>query len=381
MINSIQYTAASIYRLTKNFGKSKSIITGISNVAVGSLATFLQPNNLLLIILLSIFIICLCLCIYQLLHRRKKEAIEREVPLKDIPAPPASMDAWAKEGTPVATLGLLVTFLVFLVNIIFFREDSVTEARKKIAELGLTWSGKDFLENVKTGDNKIVALFIKGQMDVTTATSEGRTFPVMIAQNNNNPEEILATVSKSGFDINHVFNQPAGIANDKKMTILSRAIEEGNSKLVNALIDNKADLDKEFETFGSFGLSIPSFSLLASIYWEKPDITEQLLKAGADISKQEYAAYRLAYKNKNKYYWKSNPEKIQSILERIAPPAALQKKINTMLRIEEIDLEVDVAAKKSIMTFSDPYQRDQQEKIIRDLQSEQKELKELLKTL
>jgi hypothetical protein len=308
------------------------------------------------------------------------EAITEKVPLNNIAAPPATIDAWAKDGTPVATLGVLVTLLFLLVNIVFLREDSVTGARKKIAELGLSWSGKDFLENVKTGDTKIVALFMKGQMDVKTATSEGRTFPVMIAQNNTNPESILTMISKNDFDINYVFNQTVGIGNDKKMTVLGRAIEAGNIKLVNAIIHLKGDLNKEFETFGSFGFSIPSFPLSASIYWERPDITEALLKAGADISKEDYAAYRLAYKNKDKYYWKNNQEKMQSILESLAPPAALLKKIKIQLRIEEIDIEVTKAAKKSVMAFSDPYERDRQEKIIRDLQSEQRELKEQLKS-
>jgi hypothetical protein len=291
------------------------------------------------------------------------------------------MDTWTKDGIPVATIGLLSSLIILLLQSFLISDDSVTGARKKIAELGLSWSGKDFVENVKTGDTKIVALFIKGQMDVTTAASEGRTFPVMIAQNKKNPGEILTIVLKSGFDINHIFNQPGGMGGDKKMTVLERAIQEDNYKLTEALIDHKADINEEFETFGTLGISIPGFPLSESIYQEKPDITQLLIKAGADISKNNYAAYRLAYKNRNKYFWKNNPGKLEEIRQRIKPPSSLAKKIDTELRIEEIESELTVAFNKSLMAYSNPYEKDRQEKIIKDLQEEQHKLKELLKSL
>src|SRR5213075_1623615 len=60
------------------------------------------------------------------------------------------------------------------------------DPRKELANLGTAWSGDNFLDAVRTGEVRTLKLFVAGDMPMTSALSQGRPLPVMLALNTTN---------------------------------------------------------------------------------------------------------------------------------------------------------------------------------------------------
>lgn len=259
----------------------------------------------------------------------------------------------------------------------WFLSDADTP-RNKLQNIGISWTGKNFLDAIKVGDERIVSLFLKGNMRPESADSDGRSLPIMLSLNDNNPEEMLSLLLKNHLDINYQFKQSA-VFDEMKTTLLGSAIERGNSKLVSALLKNNVDTNRPLQTFGAMGITTEKFPLQSAIYWKKSEIAVLLSNSKTDISVGDYAAYRQASSMKSNYYWKKHPIEFNQILQLTAPPADKLKRINAELRIEEINIELNEVGLKSIQSYSDSYQKQQYNQQYDALQKEKRILESTLK--
>lgn len=258
------------------------------------------------------------------------------------------------------------------------KQDTSDDPRKELQNMGVTWNGKNFLDAIKVGDERVVTLFLKGGMHPESAESDGRSLAIMLALNESNPERMLDLLLKNDLDINHQFKQYA-VLGEIKTTLLGSAIERGNNKLVSALVSNNAETNKPLQTYGAMGIATEKFPLQSAIYWKHSEIAILLINANTDISVGDYAAYRQAYSMKNDYYWKEHPSELNQILQLTAPPADKAKRINNELRIEEINIELNEIAKKSFQSYSSPHQKNQYDQRYDKLQEEKKILESALK--
>lgn len=255
------------------------------------------------------------------------------------------------------------------------KKETSDDARKELQNIGVSWSGENFLNAVKDGDERVVSLFLQAGMRSETAKSEGRTLPIMLALNTFNPQEMLDLLLKYKLDINYVYEQHGTFGN-MKATLLGSAIERGNVKLVKALLKNDVNISNPYETFGAMGLSRGTYPLASAIYWKQPEIVRLLLEYDADVSAGEYAAYQQMYADKDNYFWKKLPDDVDFILKKTAPKGRDGKKITNEARLKEIDKELVEVAKKSFQSYSSPYNKRKYDRQYDSLQVIKKQLLE-----
>ena len=255
------------------------------------------------------------------------------------------------------------------------KKETSDDARKELQNIGVSWSGENFLNAVKDGDERVVSLFLQAGMRSETAKSEGRTLPIMLALNTFNPQEMLDLLLKYKLDINYVYEQHGTFGN-MKATLLGSAIERGNVKLVKALLKNDVNISNPYETFGAMGLSRGTYPLASAIYWKQPEIVKLLIDYDADVSAGEYAAYQQMYADKDNYFWKKLPDDVDFILKKTAPKGRDGKKITNEARLKEIDKELVEVAKKSFQSYSSPYNKRKYDRQYDSLQVIKKQLLE-----
>lgn len=253
------------------------------------------------------------------------------------------------------------------------KQDVSDDPRKELQNIGVAWNGKNFLDAVSVGDERVVALFLNGGMRPESAESDGRSLAIMLALNEDNPEQMLRLLLKHGLNVNHQFAQHA-VFGEMKTTLLGSAIERGNDKLVSALVSNHAETNTSVQTYGAMGASVEMFPLQSAIYWKHSEIAILLINAKTDISVGDYAAYRQASSMKNDPYWKARSSEFNQILHLTAPQAGQAKRINTELRINEINAELNEVAKKSLQSYLNPYKKNQYDQRYGALQNEKKTL-------
>lgn len=391
--------------------RKKITVVALVDFLTTTVADFVNPKFPLVKIIFIVLIPVLAYCICRLAHWLKKHNFQSVPSTKQINHPQQGLGISLFKGIPYVTLGLVSSgfFLVFqlfssdpdkgalasgfpklaLIQKILLdidqnlvdinnkldnvKKETSQDARKELQNKGIPWTSDNFLTAVKEGDEETVALFLQGGMHPETATSQGRTLPVMLALNTLNPEAMLKLLLGNGLDIDAVYTQPAGMS-DLQSTLLSAAIERGNQKVVAALIKSKANLNKAFTTPAAFGFGINKFPLAAAIYWKQPEIVFMLLDANADISSGEYEAYQEAIASRNNYFWKNHVEAINKIIERTAPSGNKKRQIDASLRIDEIDQEITKLALKSIESAMYPNEQQVCENQIKHLETEKKEL-------
>lgn len=255
------------------------------------------------------------------------------------------------------------------------KKETSDDARKELQNIGVSWSGENFLNAVKDGDERVVSLFLQAGMRSETAKSEGRTLPIMLALNTFNPQEMLDLLLDYKLDINYVYEQHGTFGN-MKATLLGSAIERGNVKLVKALLKNDVNISNPYETFGAMGLSRGTYPLASAIYWKQPEIVKLLIDYDADVSAGEYAAYQQMYADKDNYFWKKLPDDVDFILKKTAPKGRDGKKITNEARLKEIDKELVEVAKKSFQSYSSPYNKRKYDRQYDSLQVIKKQLLE-----
>jgi hypothetical protein len=175
------------------------------------------------------------------------------------------------------------------------------DPRKELANIGVTWSGDAFLEAVRTGDLRVVNLFVAGEIPMTSAVSQGRTLPVMLALNVTNPGPVLDVLVRGGLDVNDTYEVAGGIGR-VKVSMLGRAIEKANVALVKALLGHHVDVNAAIQTFGVMGAPKDTFPLASAVSWRQMEIVFLLLDNDADPRVGDFAAYRetqsLAWRNR-----------------------------------------------------------------------------------
>ncbi len=174
------------------------------------------------------------------------------------------------------------------------KRETSDDPRKELANMGIAWTVDAFFDAIRRGDRRTVDLFVAGKMTTGAPDSHGRPLPVILALNTENAGEMLDVLVAGGLDIEHPYKIWA-VGGDHKSTLLTRAIEEGNLQLVEALIRHKVHTDDPIQTYGMMGITANTYPLAAAIYWKQITIAEALLKAGADPSIGDYAAYRQAW--------------------------------------------------------------------------------------
>ncbi len=109
--------------------------------------------------------------------------------------------------------------------------------------MGYQWSAEDFQRSVKLGDVKAVKYFLQSGMDPYTDSQFG-PLPVNLCFVTNNPEEVLSTIIKHSrnFNINKVYRSLFPDA-----TLMNRALEVENLKLVKALVENGVNPNKKLK--------------------------------------------------------------------------------------------------------------------------------------
>jgi hypothetical protein len=251
------------------------------------------------------------------------------------------------------------------------------DPRKELANLGVAWSGDNFLRAVKDGDERTVRLFLAGDMNPQTAESQGRPLPIMLALNKHNPDTVLDLLVGAGLDARQSFQIVGGIG-PKTTTLLGRAIEKGNLPLVKALVRHGVDMNQPMETFGSMGLARQTYPLAAAIYWEQYEIANILLDAGADKSVGDYAAYREIRAALTQPRQSENRAVLDSLSARAAPTGSAEKKINLELRLKELDKEINGIFLKSLKAVPGSSERQRNDRRIQELEQERTKIRRAL---
>lgn len=227
------------------------------------------------------------------------------------------------------------------------KRETSDDPRKELANLGVPWSGENFLNAVREGDERLARLFLEGGMQPVTAQSQGRPLPVMLALNETNPGAMLDLLVESGLDVNQRF-ELAGALGPQDTTLLGRAIEKGNGALLDALIARDVDMNREVVTFGQMGIPRKTYPLASAIYWKRFEIAERLLDAGADARVGDYAAYREVSALLENRAMRDERERLERLRERVAPSAGERARADAELRLGQIDRELTQAALESL---------------------------------
>ena len=259
------------------------------------------------------------------------------------------------------------------------KKETSDDARKELQNIGVAWTGTNFLEAVKVGDERVVTLFLKAGMHPETAESEGRSLAVMLSLNEYNPGNMLSLLLDHGLDINQRYEQYSSLG-DMKTTLLGRSIEKGNVKLAKALLESGADTDQPLQTYGAMGIAINTYPLTSAIYWEQPEIALLILDAKPDVAAGDYSAYRKANQVRSETFWKQHSAEMNEILRKTTPPKNVAQRVNDELRLAEIDQELNEVGLKSIQSISNPYQKQEYDIRYDELQEEKKRLLAKLST-
>jgi uncharacterized caspase-like protein len=208
------------------------------------------------------------------------------------------------------------------------------DPRKELVGIGVLWTVDAFFDAVRRGDQRVVKLFLAGHMATDSPNSQGQRLPVILALNKSSPAKMLDLLVAGGVDVNATYEVWAPMGPHHK-TLLDRAIEEGNLALVKALVDHKVEMNRPMETYAAMGLTRGTFPLAAAFSYQRFDIAQVLINAGADPRVGGYAAYSEAQDLIGK-----NPglaQTLQPMLQRIAPQGADRARVDGRLRLQAID--------------------------------------------
>lgn len=398
--------------------KNDLAIPAIITFLFENIGDFLEPKFSVITGLFFIFLVFSVYCIYKIYSWTKTNHVQIPITQEKVFTSSGGINEDLSKGLLLSFIGLFIS-TVFLILQLFFsnnnkgalasllpqlqpiqqtllsidkkldtisdkldnvKKETSDNARKELQNMGVAWNGKNFLDAVKTGDIIVTSLFLKGGMRSETAESDGRSLAIMLSLNGYNPDKILTLLLEYGLDINYPFPQFSALGN-MKTTLLGRAIETGNIKLAAALLKNNADTKSPLQTYGQMGIAIDKYPLQSAIYWKRKEITLLLLAADTDIAVGDFAAYRQAYLMKDDRYWKENADTFKQILVKTAPSGKNAEKINTELRIQEIENELNSITKKMWESYTNTYKKAEYEKRSEVLQDEKKKLQSKLTSL
>jgi hypothetical protein len=257
------------------------------------------------------------------------------------------------------------------------KKETSDDPRKELANIGVTWSGDAFLEAVRTGDLRVVSLFVAGEIPMTSAVSQGRPLPVMLALNVTNPGPVLDVLERGGLDINHTYEVAAGIGR-VKVSLLGRAIEKGNVALVQALLGHHVDVNAAIQTFGVIGAPQNTFALASAVSWRQMEIAFLLLDNGADPRVGDFAGYREANSLLERRPNDPSLTALKTLMVRLAPAGADAARIGDELRLQAVERELTDVALEELRAMRGTSQQVELNRRYDALQRERKALQERL---
>ena len=257
------------------------------------------------------------------------------------------------------------------------KKETSEDPRKELVSIGTSWSGEAFLEAVKTGDLRLVKLFVAGGMRIASATSQGRPLPVMLALNVANAGEVLDVLVDGGLEINHSYEIAGGLG-PIKTTLLSRAIERGNADLVRALLRHQVDVNTAIQTFGVMGIARNTYPLAAAVSWQQVEIAAALLDNGADPAVGDFAAYRETDAALRLARGDEPRHKLQALMARLAPSGNVGTRIDDELRLQAVERELNEVARAGLRAMRGTTQRVESDRRYDELQQERTTLRQRL---
>lgn len=259
------------------------------------------------------------------------------------------------------------------------KKETSTDPRKELANLGTSWNTDAFFEAIRRGDVAIVKLFVQGGMSTAVNDSQGRSLPIIVALNETNPGAVLDELLDGGLDINAAY-QSSGVMSAKHIyTLLGRAIDKDHLVLVSALLARKAGPNVPYDTFAVYGFSRRVRPLQGAIAIGHPSALAPLLDAGADISMDNYAAYRDARsKLDTKRGTVAELQTLREILPRLKPTGSLLQRIDDELALEQVDRLLSEVALAGLRAISDPVEKKRLDAEYDRLQVERRRLRSVL---
>lgn len=227
------------------------------------------------------------------------------------------------------------------------KRETSEDPRKELANLGVAWNGDNFLEAVRTGDTRLISLFLQGEMPLYSASSQGRPLPVMLALNDSNARAVLDQLLRGGLDIDHYYEMPGGLG-PVRTTLLGRALEKGNDDLALALLAKGADLAAPIQTFGTMGMTKDTFPLASAVQWQRWPVVAAMLEAHADISLGDYLAYREAVAVLPRVRAPAEREQLTALLPQLQPAGADGERLAAQMRLQEVNAELNKVALEGI---------------------------------
>jgi hypothetical protein len=254
------------------------------------------------------------------------------------------------------------------------KRETSEDPRKELANLGTPWTGDAFLEAVRTGDLRLIDLFLAGEMPVYSANSQGRSLPIMLSLNSSNPVEVLDRLLEAGVDINRIYEMSGGLG-PVRTTLLGRAIERGNEDLALALLQRDADPNTAIQTFGVMGIAKSTFPLASAIQWQRWKTASALLQHKADPALGGYQAYREAQAVGSRVRDPAGQAALQRLLPQLEPSGSDGARVKDELRLAEVNTELNRVALAGLREMHGSSKRRMLDNRYNELQRERQALK------
>jgi ankyrin repeat protein len=143
-------------------------------------------------------------------------------------------------------------------------------ARRELALRDVDYDGKTFVIYARTGDLRVVNLFLMSGMDPNAKDESGDT--VLLAAAKNKQSAVVKALAAGKADLN---------ARDKDgLTALMFAARTGDSSMVRTLLDQNADVNAKTDSGRT--------PLMYAAWTESPEIVTALLVKGASIDEQDH---------------------------------------------------------------------------------------------
>ncbi len=195
--------------------------------------------------------------------------------------------------------------------------------RKELANLGIAWTGDNFLQAVEARDFETMRLFLDGGMNMETANWQGMMLPVVLGRTKGDIPEILDLLTEYGLDPDYAFGQGSDRSNDK--TIIGWAAQIGRPDIIRAAKKIGADPDKKINSIGAFGMTSPETPLVAAADHGKYAAGLALLEIGADPSAENWLVYARLKNRLARYEHERDDPDAKKFLSELHPPKKLKR--------------------------------------------------------
>lgn len=220
--------------------------------------------------------------------------------------------------------------------------------RKELANLGIAWTGDNFLQAVEARDFETMRLFLEGGMNVETANWQGMMLPVVLGRTKDDIPEILALLTQYGLDPNYAFGQGSDRSNDK--TIIGWAAQIGRPDIIHAAKKIGADPDRKINSIGAFGMTSLATPLVAAADHGKFAAGLALLDIGADPAADNWLVYARLKNRLTRYEHEANNPDAQKFLGKLHPPKKLMRAMDLVNELSQTKERISQIASDNLVS-------------------------------